>query len=151
MFTFPETNGKISTSDLQITPEYEGTTFTITETALTTACRGLNHSDKLYFRLRIRIPKNGANTFINAAIPDDKWFTSGVDVTEYLDFRLNQARNLNKGISRHLPAVPSPIASTPVRIERVDFLLVVGIDVDVVVGHPNFHKCRLLEKDLWKT
>lgn len=151
VFTFPATEGTISTSDLKITAEYEGTTFTITNTALATACGGLNPSDKLYFRLRVRIPKNGANTFINAAIPHDKWFTSGVDVTEYLDFRLNQARNLHKGISRHLAAVPPPGVPAPVRIERVDFLLVVGVDVDVVVGHPNFHKCRLLEKDLWKT
>jgi len=149
VFNFPTTGGKISASDLKITHEYDGTTFKITDTALATACTGLNPNDKLYFRLRIRIPKNGANTFINAAIPDDKWFTSGVDVTEYLDFRLNQARNLNKGIARHLPVVPSP--AVPVRIERLDFLLVVGVAVDVVVGHPNFHKCRLLEKDLWKT
>lgn len=151
VFKFPTAGGKISANDLKITSEYEGTTFTITDTTLATACSGLDPNDKLYFRLRIRIPKNGANTFINAAIPDDKWFTSGVDVTEYLDFRLNQARNLNTGISRHLPVAPVAAALPSVRIGRLDFLLVVGVAVDVVVGHPNFHKCRLLEKDLWKT
>ncbi len=148
VFTFPTSGNHISSADLKITPEYDGTTFTITDTALNTACTGLNPGDKLYFRLRIRIPKNGASTFINAAVPNDKWFTSGVDVTEYLDFRLNQARNLNTGIARHLGGAGAPV---PVRIDRLDFLLVVGVAVDVVVGHPEFHKCRLLEKDLWKT
>ena len=151
VFSFPTTAGRISSTDLKITQECDGTTVTITDTALTTACRGLNPEDKLYFRLRIRIPKNGANTFINAVVPDDKWFTSGVDVTEYLDFRLNQARNLNTGISRHLPVAPAASAPPSVRIGCVDFLLVVGVAVDVVVGHPEVRKCRLLEKDLWKS
>ncbi|MBF0375056.1 MAG: hypothetical protein HQL39_16770 [Alphaproteobacteria bacterium] len=150
VFNFPIAAGKISKTDLNIVHEYEGTTFTITNTAIDTACTGLNHGDKLYFRLRIRIPKKDANTFINAAVPNDKWFTSGVDITEYLDFRLNQARNLNPGIARHLTTAPSATAPQ-VRINRLDFMLVVGVAVDVVVGFPVFHKCRLLEKDLWRS
>lgn len=143
---FPTSNNLISESDLEVRPEYDGTTITITSTALNTGAQG--SGEDLYIRLRITIPKNGANTFINAAIPEDKWFASGLDVTEYLDFRLNQPRNLNPGISRQMVAAGSP---THVPIKRLAFLLVVGVAVDVVVGHPSFHKCRLLERDLWKS
>lgn len=140
---FVNTHGQIPESDLEVREEFEGTTLTITSTALDAGIYGARPDEKVYFRLRITIPKNGS--FFSAAIPDDKWLTSGVDVTEYLDFRLNQARNLNPGISRRLTNAKS------VRIARLDFLLVVGVAVDVVVGHPEFHKCRLLETDLWKS
>ncbi len=152
VFRFPTTGNQISENDLEIDPEHEGTTFTITQTALTDACRTLKPGNKLYFRFRIKIPKVGFGTFVNAAVPHDRWLTSGMDVTEYLDFRLNQARNLHPGIARNLPlATLEPESSPLAEINRVDFLLAVGVTVDVVVGYPEFHKCRLLEKDLWKS
>lgn len=144
----PRSNNQIPTSHLSFRHEFDGTIITITSAALAVGVSGIVGGEKLYFRLRLTIPKNDSSTFINAAIPNDKFLTSGVDVTEYLDFRLNQARNLNTGIAQQMADAGWPNA---VPIKRLDFLLVVGVAVDVVVGHPAFHKCRLLETDLWKS
>ncbi|WP_137104630.1 hypothetical protein [Azospirillum argentinense] len=145
---FPRSNNQIAASHLKFRHEFDGTIITITSTALAMGVSGIAENDSLYFRLRLTIPKSDSITFINAAIPNDKFLTSGVDVTEYLDFRLNQARNLNTGIAQQMTDAGWPKA---VPTTRLDFLLVVGVAVDVVVGHPAFHKCRLLETDLWKS
>lgn len=141
---FPCSNGCIASSHLSLEQQFDGTVLTITDEAMGMGISGTPAGENLYFRLRLTIPKDGANTFINVAVPDDKLFTSGVDVTEYLDFRLNQVRDLNPGIAQQMTKVGLPI------ITRLDFLLAVGVAVDVVVGHPDFHKCRLLEIGLWK-
>ncbi|MDI9849977.1 hypothetical protein QM467_18215 [Rhodoblastus sp. 17X3] len=146
---FPLSRDRIPASHLAISPEFDGTTLTITSAALAAGLIGIAPNEDLYFRLRLTIPKNGANTFVNAAIPDDDFLTSSVDVTEYLDFRLNQARNLNLGIVHKMVGANWPMA---VPITRLDFLMAVGVTVDVVVGHPVFHKCRLLEPGkLWES
>lgn len=147
VLTFSTSGSRISESYINIKQDFDGSIITVTQEALDSGIRGIAQNDKLYLRLRITIPKNGADTFFNAAVPDDGWFTSSMDVTECLDFRLNQARNLNSGISGKMAAANSP---TAVPITRLDFLLVVGVAVDVVVGYSNFHKCRLLEKDIWR-
>ena len=102
VFEFPISDGQVEETYLKIAKVSDGTLVTITSSALwdwgAEPPRELDNRRR-YFRIRITLPGNGANVFINSAIPNDRLLTSGFDVTEYLDFRINQARNLPTSIS----------------------------------------------------
>jgi len=148
IFNFPTSNGSISSSYIVVKQDLDGSVITIGLEALKLGCSGLAAGENLYFRLRIAMPENSSGIFFSSTSPSNKWLTSSIDVVEHMDFRLNQNRTLNPGIPQYLVDQDSP---NYVPVKRLDFLLVVGVAVDLVIGHRDFHKCRLLETDLWKS
>ncbi len=124
-----------------------GTLLKITSAAIERGCEDLKDDQRLYCRLRVVLPSTEGNGFVNVITPPDRHLLSSSDNIEYIDFRLNQARNLPDNIQR-LMATASRGHVLP-QITRVDFLLVVGVAADHVGGH-EIHKHRLLETELWK-
>jgi hypothetical protein len=141
IFSFKDDSDGIQDGYIEYTEEGGGTILTITSSALSQAAQNLTDGQKTYFRLRVNLPP--LNPFVRIIAPEDRWLLSGFESVEYTDFRINEARNLSEAIER----LASKGARVP--ITRVDFLLVVGVAADVTGGHKNFHKCRLLERELW--
>lgn len=129
-------------------PVSSGTVLTLKADTVRLAQQGLDSGQEFYFRIRVKLPPNAENLFIATIKPKDRWLLSGFDKIEYIDFRLNEARNLPSDIERKMTLASE---KGRVQIKRVDFLLVVSVRADLVGGHKNFHKSRLLETELWKS
>lgn len=132
----------ISENELLVSPHGNGTMIEFCPPALENGCDRLPDGDPLYFRIRVRIPSGGNAPFSRVIKPVDGWLLSSFDYTEFLDFRLNEARNLPTPITKMMRV------SVPIR--RVDCLIVVGEAADVAGGVES-NKKRLLESELWDT
>lgn len=130
-------------SELVILSNGNGTTVEIPESAINNCSSKIPDGTPLYFRLRFLIPKENGGPFSRVIRPTDSWLLSSFDYTEFLDFRLNEARNLPVTINQKLnQAKPIPIC-------RIDYLVVVGEAADVY-GGVEANKKRLLENELWQ-
>jgi hypothetical protein len=131
-----------SENELLVSSHGNGTLIEFCPLAIENGCDGLPGDDPLYFRIRIRMPSGKNAPFSRMIKPVDGWLLSSFDYTEFLDFRLNEARNLPTPITKMMRvAVP---------ILRVDCLIVVGEAADVAGGVES-NKKRLLESELWDT
>lgn len=134
-------------SELNRVEKCDGTILTITSHALQKAQKSLDEKGQSYFRLRIDLP-SGSDAFVKTIKPIDRFFLSGFEAVEYIDFRLNEARNLPNLIEEQMN---NEQELGRIGIYRVDFLLVAGMDADLILGHKNFNKSRLLETELWSS
>lgn len=140
-------NGKtLDESELKVKECNGGSIIEITRAAIARASKGLETDQPSYYRIRLCLTGAASCAFVKTITPTDKTLLSGFDSTEYIDFRLNQARNLPDQVQRIM--ADAWRGSTP-NFKRVDFLLVMGVAADLVGGH-EIHKHRLLEADLWK-
>lgn len=130
-------------NEIRVSPAGSGTIVEIPQTAITNGCTGNTTNTPLYFRLRVLIKTENGGPFSRTIRPADSWLLSSFDYTEFLDFRLNEARNLPILISQKVRQ------SNPPPITRVDYLVVVGEAADVA-GGVDANKKRLLENELWQ-
>jgi hypothetical protein len=147
VYVFTKNGSGILPTELSFTPDGEGTFVDICQPAIANGSVGLASTDSLYFRLRVRVAEPKSNPFSRTIKPADSWLLSSFDFTEFLDFRLNEARNLPVTITQQMwPGGQRMVATHP--ISRVDFLVVVGEAADVAAGVES-NKKRLLESELW--
>jgi hypothetical protein len=144
--SFASNGNTLDESELKVKECNGGSIIEITRAAIARASKGLETDQPSYYRIRLRLTGAASCAFVKTITPTDKTLLSGFDSTEYIDFRLNQARNLPDQIQRIM--ADAWRGSTP-NFKRVDFLLVMGVAADLVGGH-EIQKHRLLEADLWK-
>lgn len=143
---FALSNNMIDSSELDIKDEFDGTTLTITNAAIS-AISVFPPSPNIYFRIRFILESpSSKNPFIKIIPTLDGFLQSGFDEIEYLDFRVNEARTLP-------PAIESRIATNhlqgaAVEIKRIVFLTAVPVNSELIVSSAPAHKTRLLEQ-LW--
>lgn len=124
----------------------EGSTITIESQALERARKDLSREAKIYFRLRIALANKDSIPFVTTLKPGDIHLLSGFERLECVDFRLNETRNLPLSISRLM----SDNGKGLLEISEIHFLLATDVRADYVSGHKQFHKCRMLESNLWE-
>lgn len=96
---------------------------------------------KIYFR--IRIDKLLCNSLVNTQRPTNAFIQSAFSKIELTDFRVNDARDLDKSlleeIARH----------KQLRISKGHFFYMVSSNEEVLNYHTPFVSCRKLETDKW--
>jgi len=137
-----------SQNEMALVQEENGTIIKICQSALSKGSADLPAGRPLYFRIRVRVAEKQGARFIRTIKPVDAWLLSSFDNTEFLDFRLNEARNLPDGIMHKMSPAATNNAQVP--ITRVDFLVIVGEAAEVADG-VECNKKRLLESELWDT
>jgi hypothetical protein len=95
--------------------------------------------------VRFRVSLSERNPYYRDKLPFDAKVLSGFDQFGIIDFRVNDARNLPDYISRRMVDT----GNTVFEFERIDFLVAIGVQAEVLDGHQRFHKCRLLEQEIW--
>ncbi|NCO04299.1 MAG: hypothetical protein GW903_08925 [Alphaproteobacteria bacterium] len=143
VFQFAQINNRFDAKEISIANKGNGTVITICSNALKRGLRGYKKENPLYFRLRLKLPRTVP--FLKERHPVDRFFQSGFDALEYIDFRVNQKRSMPDDIEREM----YDDGNSPLKLQRVDFLLVTDIAADIVGDSTNFHKNRVLEKELW--
>lgn len=104
--------------------------------------RSSDESKSHYLRFRIKIRKPGESPFFKSISPPDFFFHSGTENTEYIDFRLNNARHLPDEIRKERSRCENNM-----NLSRVDFFLAAAMEADIIDSTAN--KQRLLEPNLW--
>ncbi|NOR70386.1 MAG: hypothetical protein GQ532_11960 [Methylomarinum sp.] len=94
-----------------------------------------------YFRFRIELNEEGKKSISHLYKPKDSWITNHFEKVEMVDFRVNEARNLPKKIQSKLQLDSHILA--------IHFFLIREADSEFKMSHDDFHRCRILEKDLW--
>lgn len=96
-----------------------------------------------YIRFRIKMSTEDKMVLSQVYKPKDAKLISRLELTEIVDFRVNEIRNL-----------PAKIRSKLVEsqyITAVHFFLIRETDSEHKLSHLEFKRCRVLEKDLWDT
>ena len=142
-----------SNSDLSVVSDYnrKDSIFKISENAVSRARDCLekednrNGNERIYFRLRVELNKVNQNPFVQTVKPNDNKLLSGFDRLEFVDFRLNERRNLPDAISRTIHNTENSYFD----VSQIHFLLATDVNADYVSAHRQFSKCRMLENTLW--
>lgn len=150
VYTFTAHTNGFPPGELKITSEGEGTLVDICQRALTGGNGTPVQPEPIYFRLRIRPSEANPHPFSKIIKPPDSFLLSSFDYTEFLDFRLNEARNLPPSVTQLMLEAGPPDLAGASPISRVDYLVVVGDAADVAAGVES-HKKRLLESELWES
>jgi hypothetical protein len=143
---FATNNDVIDSSELTVFPELNGTTLTITQSAISAVSAG--NAPQCYFRIRFGLERSAAkNPFIKVISTPDGFLQSSFNEIEYLDFRVNEARTLP-------PTIETRIATNHVRgggvtIKLIAFLTALPVNSELVVSSAPTHKTRLLEPKIW--
>jgi len=103
--------------------------------------QAVSSSTPSYFRFRIELNQEGKNSISHLYKPKDSWITNHFEKIEMVDFRVNETRNLPEKIQSKLQ--PDSY------ISAVHFFLIREADSEFKMSHDDFHRCRILEKDLW--
>ncbi|WP_282129117.1 hypothetical protein [Roseobacter litoralis] len=139
--------GNIDSGEMTIHPKDGGSLITITSDALVSLSRqSQSDGTKGYFRLRISPKPYGTRPFVTEITPKDRAWSSGFEVIEYIDCRMNEARTLPNSVAAAADAASFGVAET----SRVVFLAVVPVVSSVTSSHAGWHKSRLLETEIWK-
>jgi hypothetical protein len=85
--------------------------------------------------------------FVRTITPRDRYFQSGFEEVEYVDFRLNEARTLPIRVESLMRA--DSAGGQPVPLTRVAFLTAIPVLADLTLSSRQQHKSRLLEHDFW--
>lgn len=142
--TFISENQEIKSDELEILESSGGTLITITRAALSEVRDHLNGEHPAYFRLRF-VLRVKTPLFQRVDTPD-RFFRSGFDEIEYVDFRLNEARTLPHLVESRMRTDQS---GSTIKITLVAFLTAVPIISELAVSSTQFHKLRPLEDELW--
>lgn len=132
---------------LGTTPLNNGAVLKIRESALVQARHNLKSEQNIYMRFRVVLPVGNSNPFIGVLRPWDGKILTGFDRIQYVDFRLNEIRNLPDALSREIENG----RLGKFQITQVHFLLVTDVAADFISGHTSFYKCRMLENLLWES
>ena len=138
---------RIGERELSLKPLSDGTLLTITDQALKSLGKQSSQSKKGYFRLRIRPSAEPAPPFFTAIEPEDRAWKSGFEVIEYIDCRVNEARTVPSAVEEELRMAKNGVAET----KLIAFLAVVPVVSSITSSHAEWHKSRLLERQIWKS
>jgi hypothetical protein len=143
---FPTENNRIDPNQLTLTAEADGTLITVTRLAIDEICHQLPANCPAYVRLRAFLPIGDPRPFVEVTSPYDRFFQSGFDEIECVDFRLNEARTLPQRIES---LMRTPQGEHPVPLDRVAFLTAIPVAAELTGTSIATHKNRVLERDLW--
>ncbi|MBC2689795.1 hypothetical protein [Pseudomonas kielensis] len=94
-----------------------------------------------YIRFRIKLNSNETKVISQSYKHTDSIILSRLESTEIVDFRLNEVRDL--------PGIIQSKDLIGAGIKNIHFFLIREVDSEYKQAHANFHRCRLLEKELW--
>jgi hypothetical protein len=94
-----------------------------------------------YVRLRINLSSEAEAAFFTRYDPADRWFLSGFDEIEVVDFRFNEARNLPRSVIERM--------TRGLRILEINYFIIRDITHDLTLSHSELKKCRTLESLVW--
>lgn len=137
---------RIHANQLTLTPESDGTLITVTRNAIDEICYQIPANCPGYVRLRALLPIGDSKPFVDVTSPYDRYFQSGFDEIECVDFRLNEARTLPQPVES-LMRTPQGQHSVP--LEKVAFLTAIPVAAELTGTSIATHKNRVLERDLW--
>jgi hypothetical protein len=138
---FIKDNETIEPDQLDISEISDGVLLTITRHAIDEVCTNLSPGCPAYFRLRVYIEKK--EPFVRTITPRDRYFQSGFEEIEYVDFRLNEARTLPIRVESLMRADSGGGQRVP--LTRVAFLTAIPVLADLTLSSRQLHKSRLLE------
>ncbi|MBR1245986.1 hypothetical protein JQ609_03465 [Bradyrhizobium sp. AUGA SZCCT0169] len=133
---------------LTLSDEDGGTLVTITRHALDEVGYGMTNIYPAYFRIRTLLPSGDPNPFISVTSPHDRWFQSGFEEIECVDFRLNEARTLPPKIET---LMRTDAALQPAELKKVAFLTAIPVTAELTGTSIATHKNRVLEHNIWNS
>jgi hypothetical protein len=143
---FPVEGKKIDPNQLTLAEEAGGTLITVTRFAINEICYELPENCRAYIRLRAFLPIGDPRPFVDVSSPRDKFFQSGFEEIECVDFRLNEARTLPQRIES---LMRTPAGEHVVPLARVAFLTALPVAAELTGTSIPTHKNRVLEKRIW--
>lgn len=121
-----------STNDVSLEGKYSGTIIKI---------RCPNSNEKIYFRFRIK------GTFLDSLStiqnPSNAFVQSAFSKTEMIDFRINEARDLNHSLLEEIAK------ENKLKISKAHFFFICSYNEDVLGSHQPYRSCRNLENYRW--
>lgn len=94
-----------------------------------------------YFRFRIRLNNEDEKSISTINKPTWSTITNYFEVSEIIDFRVNESRNLPDKVKRNL--------RDSNYLKKIHFFLIRDTRSEYKMSHFLYHRCRLLESDLW--
>ncbi|MDV3058691.1 hypothetical protein [Pseudomonas paracarnis] len=94
-----------------------------------------------YIRFRIKLGAKETRVLSQSYKHSDSFILSRLESTEIVDFRLNEVRDL--------PGIIQSKDLIGAGIKNIHLFLIREVDSEYKQAHANFHRCRLLEKELW--
>lgn len=95
-----------------------------------------------YFRFRIELTQKGLKSIQTKDKPTFSAVTNNHEVSETIDFRVNEVRNLPDNVRKHINKVKC--------IKKIHFFLIRESRAEYKLSHTNYKRCRILENDLWE-
>lgn len=145
---FPTANSRIDQNQLVLRPEADGTLITVTRQAINEMCHELPDGCPAYIRLRAFLPVGDSRPFVEVTSPHDRFFQSGFEEIECVDFRLNEARTLPQQIES---LMRTPHGEHAVTLKRIAFLTAIPVTAELTGTSIPTHKNRVLEREIWET
>jgi len=117
--------------------------FRVTKKTDSPALEQTSHDQALpgYIRFRIKLGAQETKVLSQSYKHSDSFILSRLESTEIVDFRLNEVRDL--------PGIVQSKNLIGAGIKNIHFFLIREVDSEYKQAHANFHRCRLLEKELW--
>lgn len=143
---FPCDNNGIDPNQLTFANEADGVLLTITRHAIDEICHQLPDNCPAYVRLRAFLPVGDSRPFVEVTSPYDRYFQSGFEEIECVDFRLNEARTLPQRVES---LMRTPVGQHPVPLSRIVFLTAIPVAAELTGTSIPTHKNRVLEKEIW--
>lgn len=116
----------------------------VTKNADSTSLERRSEDDQVlpgYIRFRIKLGTQETKVLSQSYKHSDSFILSRLESTEIVDFRLNEVRDL--------PGIVQSKNLIGAGIKNIHFFLIREVDSEYKQAHANFHRCRLLEKELW--
>lgn len=102
-----------------------------------------NDSVPVYLRIRLKIPSQGiSNKILHQYVPKDSWLQSSTVKKQFVDFRLNEKRNLPKTIQEMC-------IGNFFKIKKLHFFLMREFADEPIMSYPVHSGYRVLESDTW--
>ena len=136
----------IDEDELVLDEVHSGTMVTITQQALMSLAKQAPDGAHGYFRLRFTPSETKFKPFITVIKPPDRVWNSGFELIEYIDCRINEPRALPQKVETAFRDARGRVA----KIDEIVFLVVAPVDSTITSSHSQWHKCRLLENEIWK-
>lgn len=95
-----------------------------------------------YYRFRIYLK---GEKFTKLVQEKDIWSKASYKEEELIEFRVNEIRNLHGDIQSVFALNPNKI-----KIQNIHYFLVRNNEVDLILSHENFKRCRSVEHDIWQ-
>lgn len=94
-----------------------------------------------YFRFRIRLNDEDEKSISTINKPTWSTVTNYFEVSEIIDFRVNESRNLPDKVKKNL--------TDSSYLKKIHFFLIRDTRSEYKMSHSLYDRCRLLESDLW--